>query len=65
VELAKSLCPATGAVDQIRKLHNGRHEVETVWVITSSSSRAAPVLSRLKLTRQYWSIDNSAKDRLE
>jgi len=52
-------------IDRIRELKRGQQEVETVWVITSSSKRAALACSELKLARQYWSIENGLHYRLD
>jgi hypothetical protein len=52
-------------VDRIRELHDGRQEVETVWVISSMNPEKADAARLLELTRQYWNIENGTHYRLD
>jgi hypothetical protein len=52
-------------VDRIRELHDGRQEVETVWVITSMNPEKVDAARLLELTRQYWNIENGTHYRLD
>jgi hypothetical protein len=52
-------------VDRIRELHDGRQEVESVWVITSMNPEKADAGRLLQLTRQYWNIENGTHYRLD
>jgi hypothetical protein len=45
-------------VDRIRELLSGRHEVQTVWIVTSLTAEQADLSRLLELARQYWSIEN-------
>ncbi len=52
-------------LDRIRQLNPGRHEVETVWIVTSLSPEQADAARLLELARQYWSIENGTHYRLD
>ena len=52
-------------LDRIRELHNGRQEVEPVWLITSLTPAQAEARRLLELARQYWSIGNGTHHPLD